>query len=178
MSGHSKWSQIKRQKDIADQKRGQLFSKLLKAISVAARTEPNPQFNPRLRSAIEKAKENNVPQENIERAINKAAEAKNLEELTIEAYGPEGAALIIEGITDNKNRTTNEIRHLLEENNAKMANPGSVLWAFNAPSNEKSWEAKFPQNISENGRQKLSALVAALEEHNDVQKVVTNVKSH
>lgn len=76
MSGHSKWSQIKHKKGAADQKRGQLFSKLLKAISAAAKTDPNPQFNPRLRSTIEKAKENNVPQENIERAIKKATEEK------------------------------------------------------------------------------------------------------
>ncbi|MBI3046198.1 MAG: YebC/PmpR family DNA-binding transcriptional regulator [Candidatus Harrisonbacteria bacterium] len=77
MSGHNKWSQIKNQKGAADKKRGQLFSKLLKAISVAAKNEPNPDFNPRLRSAIEKAKENNVPKEKIERAIARAAEEKN-----------------------------------------------------------------------------------------------------
>src|SRR3989344_9395701 len=104
MSGHNKWSQIKNQKGAADKKRGQLFSKLLKAISIAAKTEANPQFNPRLRSVMEKAKEFNVPQDNIERAVSKASETKNLEDITVEAYGPEGAALIIEGITDNTNR--------------------------------------------------------------------------
>src|SRR3989338_11296018 len=109
MSGHSKWSQIKHKKGTTDQKRGQLFSKLLKAISIAAKKEPNPLYNPRLRSVIEKAKENSVPQENIERAISKASEEKNLDEVIIEAYGPEGAALIIQGVTDNTNRTVAEV---------------------------------------------------------------------
>ncbi|MEK9186468.1 MAG: YebC/PmpR family DNA-binding transcriptional regulator, partial [Patescibacteria group bacterium] len=98
MSGHNKWSQIQHKKGVVDKKRGATFSKLLNAVSIAARSGPNPDFNPRLRSVIEKAKENKVPQENIERAISKASENKNLEELTIEAYGPEGSALIIEAI--------------------------------------------------------------------------------
>src|SRR3989344_1522407 len=105
MSGHSKWHQIKHKKGAADQKRGVAFSKLLNAISVAAKTESNPDFNPRLRSAVEKARESNVPKDNIERAINKAKESSGLEEVLIEAYGPEGVAVIIEAITDNKNRT-------------------------------------------------------------------------
>src|SRR3989344_8899884 len=119
MSGHNKWSQIKNQKGAADLKRGRLFSKLLKAISIAAKTEPNPNFNPRLRSAIEKAEENNVPKDNIERAINKAKEEKNLEDIVVEAYGPEGSAIIIEGITDNKNRAISEIKHILTEQGGK-----------------------------------------------------------
>ncbi len=172
MSGHNKWSQIKNQKGAADKKRGQLFSKLLKAISIAAKTEANPQFNPRLRSAMEKAKESNVPQDNIERAVSKASEEKNLEDITVEAYGPEGAAIIIEGITDNTNRTISEIKHLLTENGAKIANPGSVLWSFDKINNE--WKAKFPQEISEDGRKKIASLVEALEEHEDVQEVITN----
>lgn len=182
MSGHSKWSQIKHQKGDADKKRGQLFSKLLRAISIAAKTDPpapqgrgspsitGRQFNPRLRSAIEKAKENNVPAANIDRAISRAGEEKNLEELTIETYGPEGIAIIIEAVTDNKNRTVSEIKHLLEEHGAKMASPGSVVWSF-----EKNWQPKFPQNVSEGAKNKLTGLIAALEEHEDVQNVVTNV---
>lgn len=165
MAGHSHWKQIKQQKGAADVKRGALFSKLLAAISVAAKQEPNPDFNPRLRSAVEKAKENKVPLENIERAISKAAEAKNLEEIVIEAYGPEGAGLIIEAITDNRNRTISEIRHILDENGAKMATPGSV-----------QWKMKFPQPISPEGKQKLQELVKILEEHNDAQRVITNAQ--
>lgn len=172
MSGHNKWSQIKNKKGAADQRRGNLFGKLLKAISIAAKTEPNSQFNPRLRSAIEKAEENNVPQENIDRAVSKAAEEKNLEEVIIEAYGPEGSALIIEGITDNTNRTVSEIKHILSKNNGKMANPGSVLWSFDKT--ESGWQPKFKQDISSGAKETLKKLLEALEEHDDVQKIITN----
>ena len=176
MSGHSKWKQIAHKKGATDLKRGRIFSKLLRAISIAAKTEPNPQFNPRLRSAIEKAKENNVPADNIERAVSKASEQKNLEDVTIEAYGPEGAALIIQAITDNTNRTVNEIRNILNERGAKMATPGSVLWAFNAPTaGGQEYTAKFPQPISDQAKEQLQKLIDALEENEDVQKVYTNV---
>ncbi len=176
MSGHSKWKQIAHKKGVTDQKRGKIFSKLLRAISVAAKTEPNPQFNPRLRSAIDKARENNVPADNIERAISKASEEKNLEDLIIEAYGPEGSALIITAITDSKNRTVNEIRSILNEHNAKMANPGSVLWAFNPPAGgpDQEWAAKFPQPISDQAKDQLAKIIETLEENEDVQKIFTN----
>lgn len=172
MAGHSKWAQIKHKKASTDQKRGQLFSKLLNAIAVSARGNPDPAFNPRLRAAIEKAKENQVPQENIERAIKKASEAKNLEEIIIEAYGPEKTAIIIEGITDNKNRSINEIRALLNENGAKIAEQGSVLWLFEKKNNE--WQSKFKQTISKEGEQKLAILIEKLRERSDVLKTTTN----
>ena len=171
MSGHNKWSQIQHQKSATDKKRSVLFSKILNAIAIAARTESNPQFNPRLRSIIEKAKENNVPQENIERAIKKSSNEKELEELTIEAYGPGSIAMLIECITDNRNRTTNEIRHLLSENEAKMAEMGSVRWAFDDS------KPKFPQEISNDDREKVLALIQKLEERDDVQKIMTNLKN-
>ncbi len=173
MSGHNKWSQIKNQKAATDKKRGQIFSKILKAISIAAKTEPNPQFNPRLRSAIETAKAANVPQDNINRAVSKASEEKAMEDIIVEAYGPEGVSLIIEGITDNTNRSISEIKHILTENNAKIATPGSVLWAFEKTS-DGAWKAKFPQEISEDGKKKISELIEALEEHDDVQNVTPN----
>src|SRR3989338_7322117 len=110
MAGHNKWKQIKVKKGVLDKKRSALFSKLLKAITVAARDEEKPEFNPRLKAVLERAKQANVPQENIERAIKKVRErAQNLEEILIEAYGPGGAAVIIEAITDNRNRTVQEI---------------------------------------------------------------------
>lgn len=178
MSGHSHWKQVQHKKGATDQKRGQVFSKLLRAVSVAAKTEPNPQFNPRLRSAIEKARESSVPIDNIERAISKASEAKNLEDLVIEAYGPEGSALIITAITDSKNRAINEIRSILNEYHVKMANPGSVLWSFNAPSAaEQEWTAKFPQPVSDQAKDQLAKIIEALEENEDVQKVYINISS-
>lgn len=173
MSGHNKWSQIKHQKGIADVKRGAAFSKLLKAISIAAKTESNPNFNPRLRSAIESAKQSNIPKDNIDRAISKAGEEKNLEELEIEAYGPEKVALIIEVITDNRNRSTNEIRNLLADNSGKMGEMGSAKWAFEF-NPTSGWTPKFTQVISEDGKTKLQRLVEVLEKHDDVQHVTAN----
>jgi YebC/PmpR family DNA-binding regulatory protein len=172
MAGHSKWHQIKHKKGAADQKRGLLFSKLVKAISIAARGNPNPDANPRLRSAIEKARAANVPYENIERALKRSRDTENLDELVIEAYGPEKTALIIEGITDSKNRTIAEIKKVLEEHDSKMADPGSVLWAFSHDGGE--WKAKFPQTISPEARQRLETLTNSLEERDDVQKIISN----
>jgi len=180
MSGHSHWAGIKHKKGAADQKRGLVFSKLLNAISIAAKTETNPQFNPRLRAAIEKAQQNNVPKDNIERALKRATEQKDLEELIIEAYGPEGSAILIEAITDSRNRTISEIKKILSDNNAKFGEQGSARWAFEPASTEASigeeraWIAKFKQEISEESRQKLQELIEELEERDDVQNIYTN----
>jgi YebC/PmpR family DNA-binding regulatory protein len=175
MAGHSKWKQIKHKKEITDKKRGQLFAKLLNAIRLAAKNEPNPDFNPRLRTAIEKAKEAQVPQENIERAL-KQSNNESLEEVIIEAYGPGGSALIIEAVTDNRHRTINEIKSILSDWGAKFSEPGSVRWLFTKSStnNQSDWQANFKQELKEDDRQKLNELIKALEEHDDVQKVFTN----
>ncbi len=170
MSGHNKWSQIKNQKGVTDKKRGAAFGKILKAISVAARTEPNPAFNPRLRSLLEKAKEVAVPKENIERALSKTVGDEALEELTIEAYGQGGIAIIIRAITDSRNRTISEIKHLLSKNNGKFAEQGSVLWAFDGD------VPKFPQTLPEEDATAVRSLIEALEENDDVQSIVTNMK--
>lgn len=177
MSGHSHWAGIKHKKGIADQKRGQVFSKLLSAITAAARAEQNPDFNPRLRTAIQKARETNVPSENIERAIKRAKESGAiLEELMFEAYGPAGTAILIEAITDNKNRTIPEIKKILNAEGAKWAESGSVRWAFEKK--EAGFESKFPQGLNEEDVQKLNVLIEALEDHDDVQKVYTNAKQN
>ncbi len=179
MSGHSHWAGIKHKKGIADQKRGKIFSKLLIAITVAAKGEPNPDFNPRLRDAVLKAKENSVPADNINRAIKRASEsAEALDELMMEAYGPGGTAILIEAATDNRNRTVAEVKQILGELDGKWAEPGSVRWAFEAlPAAQGGWQAKFPQSVSLEDTQKLQTLIKALEEHDDVQHVYTNVSS-
>ena len=171
MAGHSHWKQIKGHKGVADQKRGAVFSKLLKAISAAARTEPNPHFNPRLRTTIEKAREANVPRENIERAIARAKDQGTLEELVMEAYGPSGTAILIKAITDSRNRTVNEIKALLKDRNAKWADPGSVRWAFEevSESHGGEWKAKFTQPLEEGDVPAFQALITSLEAHDDVQ---------
>lgn len=178
MAGHSHWKQIKHKKGTEDQKRGRVFSKLLGGVSIAARQEQNPQFNPRLRAAIQKAREFNVPQDNIERAIRRVAkEGVKFEEMLIEAYGPGNAALIIEAITDNKNRTINEIKLILKEVGAKWAESGSVRWAFEQ-TNELSgenWKPKFTKTISDEDKEKLKKLIQKLEDHNDIQVVYNDV---
>lgn len=176
MSGHNKWQQIKHQKGIADKKRAIVFSRHLRAIAAAAKTEPNPDFNPRLRSAIEAAKADNVPSDNIARAVLKAKEEKLMEELVIEAYGPEGVALIIDALTDSRNRTIAEIKHILTLHEANMGAMGSVRWAFQPAQYGAERVAKFPQAITDAGAEKLAALVDALEEHQDVQRVSTNAE--
>mgnify|MGYP001570347757 CR=1 FL=1 len=174
MSGHSHWAGIKHKKELTDQKRGKTFSKLLNAIAIAAKKETNPQFNPRLRTAILKAKENKVPQDNIDRAVKRASEVKDLEELVMEAYGPEGSAILIEAVTDNRNRTISEVKKVLLDAGAKWAEPGSVQWAFNPPSGEKGWEAKFKQEFSGEAKGKINELVEKIKEHDDIQEVYTN----
>lgn len=176
MSGHSHWAGIKHKKEAADQKRGQVFSKLLAAISAAAKSEPNPEFNPRLRAAIEKAKAEKVPQENIERAIKRVKDGQDIEELVLEAYGPGGAAILIETTTDNKNRTIAEVKKALGSTGGKWAEVGSVRWAFNPPSGESGWQPKFPHAIQEEDKKKLRLLVDALRNLDDVQGVYTNAQ--
>lgn len=177
MSGHSKWSQIKRQKGVTDAKRSQIFGKLSKTISLAARKGENPDMNPELRAAIEKAKEANMPADNIGRAIKKGAgklEGAQLEGVRYEAYGPGSAAIIIEGITDNKNRTTQEIKHLLSKNGASLAQTGSVIWAFESKGGK--WLPKTTTEINEQDAELLDKLLEELDNHDDIQDIYTNAE--
>ena len=134
MSGHSHWSSIKRQKEAADKKRGKVFSKISRQISMAAKEGGgDPETNSTLRLAIDKAKDFNMPKDNIERAIKKGTgelEGGKLDSFIFEAYGPERVAIIIEGITDNRNRSIAEIKKILSQNNGKLADEGSVKWMF------------------------------------------------
>jgi len=133
MSKHSHWAKIKRKKEVADKERGQMFSKVLRMISVAAKRGGDPETNASLRLAIEKAREFNMPKETIERAVKKGSgglEGGILEEVLYEAYGPGKIAILIESITDNKNRAFNEIKKILERYNGKLVTPGSVKWMF------------------------------------------------
>jgi YebC/PmpR family DNA-binding regulatory protein len=134
MSGHSKWATTKRQKSVVDVKRGKTFTKLANVIAMAARSGgPNPDSNPSLRLAIDRARSENVPRENIDRAIKRGSgtlEGVTLEEFSYDAIGPAGVAIIIDGVTDNKNRTLSELRQILLHHNAKMAETGSQRWQF------------------------------------------------
>ncbi|HZR93659.1 MAG TPA: YebC/PmpR family DNA-binding transcriptional regulator [Gaiellaceae bacterium] len=135
MSGHSKWSSIKHKKGAADAKRGKLFSKLARAIIVAAREGgPDPAGNLALQNAIEKARSYSMPKENIERAIARGAGAEgdgaSYEPIVYEGYGPGGVALIVEALTDNRNRTASEVRHLFAKHDGNLGGTGSVAWLF------------------------------------------------
>jgi YebC/PmpR family DNA-binding regulatory protein len=134
MSGHSKWHTIKHKKGAADAKRGRVFTRIIKEISVAARAGGgDADSNPRLRTIIAEAKAANMPAENIKRAIRRGTGEEpgvNYEEVVYEAYGPGGTAIILEGLTDNKNRTVGEIRHLLDKYNGKMADRNTALRKF------------------------------------------------
>jgi YebC/PmpR family DNA-binding regulatory protein len=134
MSGHSKWHTIKHKKGAADAKRGKIFTRIIKELTVAARHGGgDPNMNPRLRTIILEAKANNMPRENIERAIRRGTGEEpgvSYEEITYEGYGPGGAALLIQSLTDNKNRTVGEIRHMLGKYNGNLAAENSVAWMF------------------------------------------------
>lgn len=138
MSGHSKWSTIKRKKGVADAKRGAIFTRLAKEISIAARDGGDPDTNFRLRLAVDKARAENMPKDNIERAIKKGSgEDKDgtvFEEVTFEGYGPHGSALMVTCVTDNRNRTVPDMRHAFSKSGGTMAEPGAVGWQFDRKS--------------------------------------------
>jgi len=168
MSGHSRWSQIHRKKGVTDQKRGQIFSKLSKNITLATRKGADPKNNVALANAVEQAQRENMPNNNIERAIKKASEkdSAQLEEIMVEAIGPGGVALRIRGVTDNKNRTISEIKKVLSNHEAKMVQPGSISWMFNTP-----------VQVDEKTQQKIDDLFETLDNLDDVSDVLTNLKS-
>lgn len=146
MSGHNKWSTIKHKKGAADAKRGKIFTKIIKEISVAAKLGgSDPAANPRLRTAIDKAKNENMPKDNIERAIKKGAgemEGVNYEEITYEGYGPGGVAVLVEVMTDNRNRTVSDVRSIFTKCNGNMGETGCVAWMF-----DKKGLIVFPKSV-------------------------------
>lgn len=154
MSGHSHWATIRRKKGVADAKRGAIFTRLAREITMAARLGGGDiGSNVRLQLAVEKARAQNMPKDNIERAIRRGTgedkESGTLEELTIEGYGPHGSALMVECVTDNRNRTVADMRHAFSKNGGNMAEPGAVGWQFERksyfafPSSQLSYEKAF-----------------------------------
>lgn len=174
MSGHSRWSQIKHKKESSDQKKGQLFSKLAKKISLAAREGVNPLVNHKLQAVMEEARRLNMPKENIDRAIKRAGKTSvaAFDRVIIQAMGPGSVAIIIEGITDNKNRTLAEIKNILLKNEAKMVAEGSLNWLF-----DKNWKPHNPVGVTSPPiGQKLDKLFAELDQHDDVANIYSNLK--
>lgn len=183
MSGHSHFKTIKRVKEAGDKKRSQIFSKMARLISVAAREGgADPDFNPKLRTAVEKAKELDLPAENIERAIKKGTgelESIKLEEIILDVYGPGGIAIIIESITDNKNRALGEIKQILSQHGAKLVGEGGVRWMFERKAKSPGyleWEPKQAIEASAQDKEACRKLFDALDENEAVQEVYSNLK--
>jgi YebC/PmpR family DNA-binding regulatory protein len=173
MAGHSKWAKVKHKKAITDARKSKIFSKLVRYLQVEAKKAKGDKNAPNLRAAIEKARAANMPADNIDRAISKASgEGAAIEPVLYEAYGPGGAALIIEGYTDSRNRTSAEIKHLLSKHDGSLASPGAALWAFTR--SEAGLTPTTTVELGDEELQKLAQLVDELEEHDDVNEVYTN----
>ncbi len=176
MSGHNKWSKIKRQKGASDAQRSKTFSKLVRFITVEAKKAGGNLSSPGLAAAIKKAKESNMPNDTIDRAVKKGAtdNSASMEAITYEAYGPGGCALIIEALTDNRNKASQEVKHILSKNGFSLAGIGSVTWAFARENGE--WVPQTHVVISEEDGTKLETLLNDLEENDEVQEVYNNAE--
>jgi YebC/PmpR family DNA-binding regulatory protein len=173
MSGHNKWSQIKHRKAASDSKKSKIFSKHAAVITMESRKAQGNVNAPGLSAAIERARKDSMPKENIDRAVQKgkASQGAALEPILYEGFGPGGTALLITAVTDNTNRTTPEIRHILKEAGYALGATGSASWAFT-----KLAHGYAPQNrvdLSDEEGEKLALLIEALEEHDDVQEIYT-----
>lgn len=180
MAGHNKWSKIKHKKKKQDKKRSKKFSKLVKKIQAEAKRCDGDLDDPGLQAVIEQAKEADMPKDNVEAAIERAtSEADGEQEITYEAYGPGGAAMVIEAHSSNRNKSAAEIRHILSENGYELAKPGATTWAFKETrdeDNNRVWEPETTSPISDEDTEKLNTLIEKLKENEEVQEVFTNVE--
>lgn len=177
MSGHNKWSKIKNKKAVTDAAKSKIFGKLVRMIAVESKKAKGDINSPSLRAAIEKAKEANVPSDNIDRAVKKGlgGEGGEMEQITYEAYGPGGCALIIEALTDNRNKAAQEVKYILSKNGFELATPGSATWAFEKQVGT-GWTPKTMTPISDEDGEKLDKLIEELEDNEEVQEVFTNAE--
>lgn len=175
MSGHSKWAQIKRQKASTDAKKSAEFGKFARLITVESKKAAGNVNSPGLRTVIDRARAINMPKENIERAVQKGKEGggAEMESVAYEMYGPGGVAIVIDALTDSRNRTNQELKHLLSEQGYALATPGSALWAFKK-NPDGSREATSTVELGDDDLVKLETLVDALETRDDVNSVTTN----
>lgn len=176
MSGHNKWSKIKHQKAKTDAQKSKIFGKIVRLLTVEAKKANGNLESPGLKTAIEKAKSENVPNDTIDRAIKKAStdNSATMDAVTYESYGPGGSALIIEALTDNRNKAAQEVKFILSKHNCELAAIGSATWAF-----KKTNEGWIPQTtipLNEEDGTKLQALVEELENNDEVQEVYTNAE--
>ncbi len=176
MSGHNKWAQIKRQKGAADSNKSKVWGKLAKRIAVESKQAKGDVSLPGLRAIIETAKKENMPKDSIDRAVAKgiANDAAAMDAITYETYGPGGCAIIIDVLTDSRNRTAQEIKHLLSELGLTLASQGSALWAFEK--GVHTWTPKTTVPLSAEDDEKLMAILEKIDAYDDVQEVYTNAE--
>jgi len=175
MGGHNKWSQIKRQKGANDAAKSKVWAKLSRRLTVESKQVGGDANAVNVRSIVETAKRENMPKDAIERAIAKGAgaDAGDMEAITYEAYGPGGAAIIIETLTDSRNRTAAEIKHLLSENGIALASPGSATWAF-IRLLDGTYEPQTTVELTEGDNARLIEILEKIDAHDDVEQVYTN----
>jgi YebC/PmpR family DNA-binding regulatory protein len=179
MSGHSKWSQVKRQKSVTDAAKSRVFSRYARLITLESKKAGGTLTAPGLSVAISRAKASNMPKENIERAVAKgiSKDSGDLEQIVYEAYGPGGVAMLIDALTDSKNRTTQDLKHLLSLQGVEIATPGAASWAFT-----KHGAAFIPNEplleVGGEDETKLHSILEALDEYDDVQQVFTNARGY
>ena len=174
MSGHSKWSKVKNRKAVTDAKKNKIYTKMAKILSVEVK-KANGDINAAgVQAAVKKAREYNVPNENIERALKKNDSATQMESIIYEAYGPGGVAMIIEALTDNRNKAAGEVKHILTQNGSALAAPGSASWAF-SKSMEEGFIPNMTVTLSDEDGAKLEKLIDELDD-NDDKLVLPNVR--
>ena len=179
MSGHNKWSQIKHQKAKTDAQKSKIFSKLAKLITQEAKKCGGNVSSPSLKTAIERARAANMPSDNIDRAVKKAStENIDMEHITYEAYGPGGCALIIDVLTDNRNKAAQEVKHILALHGFSLVGIGAATWAFTSSTNpeQNSWTPNTTIPISEENGVILNKLIEEMEENDEVQNIYTNAE--
>ena len=175
MSGHNKFSKIKHQKAKNDAQKSKVFGKLVRFITVEAKKAGGNLKSPGLALAIEKAKKENMPNDTIDRAVKKATtDTANMENILYEAYGPGGIAILIEVLTDNRNKAAQDIKHILSLHSSELAAVGSATWAFTK--SHEGWKANMTMPLEDEDIVKLQAMVEALEESEEVQDVFTNAE--
>ena len=177
MAGHSKWNNIKRRKGAADEKRGKLFTKIGREIAVAVKSGgANPESNSKLRDAIAKAKSNNMPNDSIARSIQKAsgADAANYERIVYEGYGPSGVAVMVEALTDNRNRTASDVRLYFDKFGGNLGQPGCVSFMFMNDENDEYVPIATVKLESEDDVKNMEKLLDHLEDNDDIQEVIHN----
>ena len=174
MSGHNKWSKIKNRKAVTDAQKSKIFTKVVRLLTVEAKKAHGDVNAPGLAAAIVKAREANMPNDNIERAVKKGNDPTNMEPITYEAYGPGGCAMVIEALTENRNKAAQEVKHILSLHGTELAGMGAATWAF-----EKTHDGWIPNTtvaLSDEDGAKLGDLIEALEENDEVQAVYTNAE--